>query len=81
MHLTDARRARGARPRDPAETGHSPGAARRRRAREVRRLAAALPFILPSLAGVTLFLLWSWKRSIFHGRVKSTKVRSASLPT
>jgi multiple sugar transport system permease protein/sn-glycerol 3-phosphate transport system permease protein len=57
MHLTDARRARGARQREPAETGPGPGAARRRRAREVRRLAAALPFILPSLAGVTLFLL------------------------
>jgi multiple sugar transport system permease protein len=57
MHLTDTRRARGAQQRAPGETGPGPGAARRRRGREVRRLATALPFILPSLVGVTLFLL------------------------
>jgi multiple sugar transport system permease protein len=52
MHLTDARRARRAEPRAPAGTraGHPRGGG-------LRRLAAALPFIAPSLIGVILFLL------------------------
>jgi hypothetical protein len=50
MHLTDIERR--AQPRAPA--GARAG---RPRGRRLRRLAAALPFILPSLVGVTLFLL------------------------
>jgi len=50
MHLTDLRRAHVAR---TAAAGAA-GAARRR---GVRRLATALPFILPSFIGIALFLL------------------------
>lgn len=53
MHLTTLRRPRQAAPAPPQPPpGHGRG-----RVRALRRLATAAPFVLPSLAGVVLFLL------------------------
>jgi ABC-type sugar transport system permease subunit len=59
MHLTDLQRTHAAQQSAPAERADGGDAARRRqrRRRGLRRLATALPFILPSFIGVVLFLL------------------------
>ncbi len=55
MHLADLRRPRTV--RQTAPTGTTAAGRAAHRGRGIRRLATALPFILPSLVGVVLFLL------------------------